>query len=111
MRGGHSSVDQMSCLLKVVYLAYFLGAAGMERFEIEVFRAAEAALEHTVTRAEQGEGWSLPDADHVVLERVLALYDRQTASVPAHLFETAWQRLQHFIRGDSRSPLPASPSA
>jgi hypothetical protein len=37
MGKGHGSVEQMTRLLKVVYMTYFLNDAGAERSEIEVF--------------------------------------------------------------------------
>jgi hypothetical protein len=100
----------MTRLLKIVYLAYFLSDAGAEPGEIEIFCAAEVALEHSVTCAEQGEGWSLSDADQVALQRILALHDRQIACVPAHRYEKARPRLQRFTDSDSGSLIPGTGS-
>ncbi|CAE6862706.1 hypothetical protein R75465_07753 [Paraburkholderia aspalathi] len=111
MHNGNGNDNQMSCLLKVVYLAYFLHDGEPGQTGIEVFRAAEAVLERSVTRAENRLGWSLPDDDHALFQGILALHDRQLDAVPAHLFTAAWERLQRFANSDAQSPLPPAESA
>lgn len=105
MRTGNGNVDQMSCLLKVVYLTWFMiddPAAG----ELPLFHQAEAALERSTTRAECREGWTLPDDDCRAIERILVLHDHQLASLPSHRYTSAWERLTRFIASPNRSPLP-----
>lgn len=102
---GNGNVDQMCCLLKVVYLAYFLGDTGAHHCGIEMFRAAEAALERSATRAGTSQGWSLPDDDQALLQGILALHDRQLGTVPVHLFTAAWERVLRFAGSDAQSPL------
>ena len=60
MRTGNGNVDQMSCLLKAVYLAYFLREATCDHCGMQAFRASEAALERSATRAQMGHKWTLP---------------------------------------------------
>lgn len=55
-------------------------------------------------RAEQGQGWTLPEDDKPVIQTLLALHDRQLASVPAHRYRCAWEQLERFIVSDKRSP-------
>ena len=110
MRTGNGNVDQMSCLLKTVYLAWFMhdGATGDDR---GLFRDAESALECSATRAERGDGWTFSDGDSAAVERVLAVHDGQLASMPSHRYTAAWERLQRFITSDARSPFPALETA
>jgi hypothetical protein len=108
MRSGKGSVDQMSCLLKTVYLAYFLRDAVQLDSDIDSFRLCENALEVSAANAQVGRGWTLPDSTHEVLATVLALHDQQLLLVSAHQFSAAWRRLQRFLDSDTRSPLPAA---
>ncbi|MBS2132098.1 hypothetical protein KEX41_28335 (plasmid) [Burkholderia thailandensis] len=105
MRTGNGNVDQMSCLLKVVYLAWFMLDEPVAD-EPPLFHQAEAALERSTTRAEHREGWTLPDDDCQAIEQILVLHDRQLASLPSHRYMSAWARLTRFIASPNRSPLP-----
>lgn len=105
MRTGNGNVDQMSCLLKVVYLAWFM-LDSPAADELPLFYLAEAALERSTTRAEHREAWTLPDDDCRAIEQILVLHDHQLASLPAHRYTSAWERLTRFIASPNRSPLP-----
>ena len=106
MRGGHGNADLMICLLKAVYLSYFLHEAAYGRTGLDPFREAEAVLQHSVTRAERNEGWWIPQADSAILEAILTLYDGQLASMPAHVLAAARARLQRYLASDLISPIP-----
>ncbi|MFL9989458.1 hypothetical protein, partial [Paraburkholderia sediminicola] len=106
MRSGNGAVDQMSCLMKTVYLAYFLRDTLHADSDIDAFRLCEAALEVSAANAQVGRGWTLPDGTDAALATVLALFDRLLLLITAHEFDTAWKRLQRFLEGDARSPLP-----
>ncbi|WP_081085629.1 hypothetical protein [Burkholderia stagnalis] len=106
MRTGSGNVDQMSCLLKVVYLSFFLLDDPVPD-RIQVFRDAEAALERSSARAERKEGWTLPDDECAAIEQVLVLHDHQLASLASHRYTSAWTRLTQFVASPKQSPLPA----
>lgn len=106
MRSGHGNADVMSCLLKTVYMTYFLHEAQYGRSAFEPFRDAERVLTQSVRSAELKDGWSLPDNDCAIIETILTLHDRQLDSVPAHLLATAQERLNRFISSDRISPIP-----
>ena len=106
MRSGNGTVDQMSCLLKTVYLAYYLRDARHAETDLDSFRVCEAALEVSAANAQVGRGWPLPDGTETSLAKVLALFDQLLLLTTAHEFNTAWKRLQRFFEGDVRSPLP-----
>ncbi|WP_438392088.1 hypothetical protein [Caballeronia sp. DA-9] len=108
LRSGHGGSQQMLCLLKVVYLAYFLREKGRQGGEIELFRAAELALQQSISCAECGKTWSLSEAGQIALESILALHDQQLGTAPAHVYEAAWERLQRFVQSDVRSPIQAA---
>ena len=106
MRTGNGNVDQMSCLLKAVYLAYFLREATRDHCGMQAFRASEAALECSAIRVQMGHKWTLPEEDQSELAGVLAVHDRQLLSVSAHQFSAAWERLQRFLDSEARSAFP-----
>lgn len=107
MHSGNGNVNQMSCLLKTVYLSHFLRDAVQTDVHIDAFRLCEAALEVSAASADVGQGWALPDDTHETLQTILALHDQQLALVSAHQFATAWERLERFLASDRRSPLPS----
>lgn len=105
LRSGQGGAQQMLCVLKVVYLAYFLRENGRRGGEIELFRAAEIALQQSISCAENGREWSLPDVGQKALGSILVIHDQQLGTAPAYVYEAAWERLQRFVRGDARSPI------
>jgi hypothetical protein len=40
------------------------------------------------------------------VELVLTVHDAQLAAVPKHRYLAAWDRLQRFVTGTGRSPIP-----
>ncbi len=108
MRTGHGSVDQMSCLLKMIYLAWFLLETPADREQhLHLLHACEAALQQSGMRAQAGQSWSLRQEEIAEVEAVLALHDRQLDSICARQYQAAWARLQNFVSSDAQSPLPA----
>lgn len=82
VRAAVGGFEQMSCLLRAVYLAYFLRNETPAGMDPDVYRRAEAVLDRCITRVERGETWALAGDDVAVLERVLVLHDEQLAAVP-----------------------------
>ncbi|CAE6865011.1 hypothetical protein R69746_08039 [Paraburkholderia aspalathi] len=108
MRTGSGNVDQMSCLLKVTYLAWFLLEKPADREQhIHLLHASETALQQSGLRAQSGQPWSLRQEEIADLEAVLALHDGQLHSICAHQYQSAWAKLQRFVDSDAQSPLPA----
>lgn len=105
IRSGHGSQSVVMNLLRVLYLAYFMLADTHRQRDPDIFREGEAALCCAVTRAEQHQGWTLPEEDHGVLEQILTLHDQQLASAPYHRYLEAWDRLQRFMDSDAGSPI------
>ncbi len=89
VRAGSGDFEQISCLLRVRYLAYFLRDATAAGTNLDVYRHAEAVLDNCVARAERGEAWTLRDDEVVTLERVLVLHDAQLPAVPMHRYQSA----------------------
>ncbi|MBN3829705.1 hypothetical protein G3O00_39905 [Burkholderia sp. Ac-20384] len=105
MRGGRGDLDQLSCLIRVVYLAFYLREATAASAEVEPYRRAEAALNACITRVELGERCLLLDHELATVERILVVHDEQLAAIPWHRYLDAWQRLQHYIVAGKRSPI------
>jgi hypothetical protein len=101
---GRGDVEQLATLFNVVYVAYLLCEQHSD--DIPLYSRAEAALNDCAQRADAGEPIALRDVETTVLEQVIAIHDAQLASLPAHRYLNAWERLQR-TPGDSGSPLPA----
>ncbi|WP_439896163.1 hypothetical protein [Burkholderia ubonensis] len=109
VRSGRGGVDQISCLLGVVYLAFFMREATRIGTDVEPFRQAEAVLDQYVSCAERGEVWALKDDEHQAIERVLVLHDEQLEAIPNYRYVEAWERLQRYMVGGFRSPITKAP--
>ncbi|WP_343669478.1 hypothetical protein [Paraburkholderia heleia] len=105
VRAGHGNLDQMCCLLCVVYLAFYLRGEMVDGDNVEPYRRAEAALESSITRMERQEPCLMRDQELAVVERLLVLHDRQLAGMPKHRYVLAWEQLQRFIASQQRSPI------
>ncbi|MBC8642217.1 hypothetical protein IAG25_36045 [Caballeronia sp. EK] len=81
--------------------------AAHEPINLDMFRTAEAAFERCGLRGHRVGNWTLPTMDHDVLAGILALHDRQLASMPSWRYAEACTRIHAFLRGDAQSPLPA----
>jgi hypothetical protein len=108
LRAGHGNTDQMSTLLRAVYIACLLHEAAHGRGALEFFRQAGEVLTQSIRRAEREEGWGLPDADGLVLEEILTLYDEQLASTPVHRVAAAHARLRRPALNSRLSRQPRS---
>ncbi|CAM2198510.1 Fis family transcriptional regulator (plasmid) [Paraburkholderia kururiensis] len=102
-RGGS---DQICCLIRVVYLAYFMRGETAEGSDEEPYRRAEAALDACMMRMEQGGPCMLLEEEQAAMERVLVLHDQQLAAIPKFRYLEAWQRMQHFAASEKPSPVP-----
>jgi hypothetical protein len=109
LHSGRGSMDQVNVLLKVVFLAYFTAGMEHEPVDLDMFRAAEAALECCGLRGNRDGNWPLSAADRAVLAPILALHDRQLGSMPSWRYREAWTRLHAFLHDDTHSPLPSIP--
>lgn len=106
VRSGNGNCDQVTCLLRVVYLAFYMRSETASGSELDLYRRAEAVLDACLARAESGEVWTLQDDELAGVERVLVVHDEQLAAIPKHRYLEAWDRLQRFISGTGRSPIP-----
>ncbi|MBN3753250.1 hypothetical protein G3N95_09860 [Paraburkholderia sp. Tr-20389] len=104
LRAGQGDFYQMSCLLRTIYLAYFIHAELAQPTE-DVFPQAEHALARSVARSENGEGWSLADDEWQLITRILEMHDRQLSRTPRYVFERAWEQLQRFTSSNAESPI------
>ncbi|AWV04753.1 MULTISPECIES: hypothetical protein [Burkholderia] len=109
VRAGHGGEEQISCLLRVVYLAFYM--RNETGADLNLYRQAEAALEACIARAEQGAAWLLLDREQSTIEQMLVVHDEQLAAVSMHRYRTAWEYLQRFMTGQIRSPIPTSGAA
>lgn len=111
VRGGRGDLDQVSCLVRVVYLAFYLRDATSTGADFDLYRRAEAALNACVTRADQGERCLLLDHELATVERILVIHDEQLAAIPWHRYLKAWEQLRHYITNGKRSPIAAASGA
>ncbi|KVL65445.1 hypothetical protein [Burkholderia ubonensis] len=106
VRAGRGDFDQICCLLRVVYLAYFMRNETAAGEDLEPYRRAEAALDACIKRFEQDQPCLLLEQEQTVVERVLVLHDEQLAVVPKFRCLESWDRLQRFVKGGKSSPIP-----
>ncbi|WP_082742172.1 hypothetical protein [Burkholderia sp. MSMB1078WGS] len=105
-RAGHGDFDQLCCLIRIVYLAYFMRGATASGADLELYRHAEAALNACIKRIEHDEPCLLLEREQVAVERVLVLHDEQLAAVPKFRYLEAWEQLQRFVASAKHSPIP-----
>jgi len=106
VNAGAGGGDQMSCLLRVVYLAYYLRDETISGSDNELYRqGAEQALNACIERAAQSHHWALLDNEQALLAQVLSLHDEQLAAVPAYRYVRAWERMQAFLKAERVSPI------
>ncbi len=105
VRSGNGGCDQVVCLLRVVYLAFFMRTETASGTDLDLYRLAEAVLEACIARAERGEAWTLREDELADVEHVLVVHDEQLAAVPKHRYLAAWDRQQRFISGTGSSPI------
>ncbi|WMY11812.1 hypothetical protein [Paraburkholderia phenoliruptrix] len=93
-------------LTRLTYLSFYIWEAGIGDFEVEVYEAAEGALNRAVEQAEQSGIWQLLPSDCQAIERMLAAYDEQIAATSAKTYLQAAIRLDRVLaRSDPVSPL------
>ncbi|HDR9511642.1 hypothetical protein C5615_35600 [Burkholderia cepacia] len=110
IRAGRGDLDQICCLIRVVYLAYFMRGATAASGDLAPYRRAEAALDACIKRIEHDQPCLLLGQAQAVVERVLVLHDEQLAAVPKFRYLEAWERLHRFVASAKASPIPASPA-
>ncbi|RBB41298.1 hypothetical protein DPV79_06620 [Burkholderia reimsis] len=106
VRAGRGESEQIINLLRVVYLAFYLREETASGADLDLYRQAEAALDACIERAERGHQWQLAGHEQSALECLLAVHDDQLAAVPKYRYLAAWDRLQRFVTGTGRSPIP-----
>ncbi|KVP63776.1 hypothetical protein [Burkholderia ubonensis] len=106
VRSGNGDCDQVVCLLRVVYFAFFMRGETASGSDLDLYRRAEAVLDVCIGRAERRGAWTLREDELADVERVLVVHDEQLAAVPKHHYLAAWDRLQRFVTGRGQSPIP-----
>lgn len=106
VRAGHGDLDQICCLIRVVYLAYFMRSEMASGADLEPYRHAEAVLDVCIKRLERNEPCQFLDPEQRVVECILVLHDEQLAAVPRFRYLEAWERLQRFVASGRQSPFP-----
>ncbi|AOJ26761.1 MULTISPECIES: hypothetical protein [Burkholderia] len=110
VRGGRGDLDQVICLVRVVYLAFYLRDATSTGTDLDLYRRAEAALNACVTRVDRGERCLLLDHELAIVEQILVIHDEQLAAIPWHRYLDAWERLRYYIANGKCSPIAAAAS-
>jgi hypothetical protein len=108
-RGDCGKRHQINELVRSVYMAYYLQRVGFGDMPFECFERAEAALENTLAVAERSAKWVVDEEDTLVIERLLALHDRQLADAPLFRVAEAEKQFREFLAGTGASPLSRLP--
>lgn len=99
IRAGRGNLDLLCCLLRVLYLSFYLRDWTATGDDLEPYRRVELALDACITRMERHEPCLILNQEPAVVEQVLVLHDGQLASIPKHRFVKAWELLQGVIAG------------
>ncbi|MGN5643414.1 hypothetical protein [Burkholderia multivorans] len=105
VNAGEGGNDQMSCLLRVVYLAYYLRDETASGADVRLYRQAEQALNTCIERAVQSHNWALLEDEQELLGQVLSRHDEQLATVPAYRYVRAWEQMRAFLKAERASPI------
>ncbi|KVK73235.1 hypothetical protein WS90_31925 [Burkholderia cepacia] len=107
---GRGHLDQVSCLVRVLYLATFLRGTTLAETDLASYRSAEKALNACVARVDQGMHCQLSDLESDNIGRILLTHDDQLDSITWHQYLSAWERLRHYISTGQRSPIAVAMS-
>lgn len=95
----------MSCLLRVVYLAYYLRDETASGADVGLYRQAEQALNTCIERVVQSHNWALLEDEQELLGEVLSRHDEQLATVSAYRYVRAWEQMRAFLKAERASPI------
>jgi hypothetical protein len=104
-QGDSGNRHQINELVRSVYMAYFLQRMGFDDLPFECYERAEAAFENALAVAATCAKWIISEQDAPVIERLLALHDRQLSEAPMHRVVEAEKQLRQFLAGTGVSPL------
>jgi hypothetical protein len=85
-------------------MAYYLQRMGFGDAPFECYSHAEAKFESALAVAAKCAKWIIREQDAPVIERLLALHDRQLSEAPMHRVVKAEQQLRQFLAGTGASP-------
>jgi hypothetical protein len=105
LRSGEGGRDTVGRLFHSIYVAYFVHEATTGRVDLDVFRAAEAALQGSAVRGKGNGVCDISGDGCAAVEQVLAIHDRQLENIPRHVIENAQERLDRFLSTDDLSPI------
>jgi hypothetical protein len=105
LKSGQGSRDTVGRLFHAIYISYFVHEATTGRVDLDVFRAAEAALQGSAVRGKGNGICEISGDGCAAVEQVLAVHDRQLESIPRHIIENAQKRLDRFLLTDDLSPI------
>jgi hypothetical protein len=103
-RSDSGNRHQINELVRSVYMAYYLQRMGFGEVPFERYAHAEAAFENALAVAAKCAKWIISEQDAPVIERLLALHDRQLSEAPMHRVVKAEQQLRQFLAGTGASP-------
>jgi hypothetical protein len=106
-RSDSGNRHQINELVRSVYMAYYLQRMGFGDVPFECYEHAEATLEKTLAVAERSAKWVIDEEDALVIERLLALHDRQLADAPLFRVVEAEKQFRESLVGTGASPLIA----
>ncbi|MFP3637426.1 hypothetical protein [Paraburkholderia sp. SIMBA_054] len=101
--GSGGSAHLFNELVRALYLTFYIGEMGYAAGTVELYRAAESGLEHSITRGNEDGTWVLEASARQLLEEVLRIHDNQLGSARAGDFMMAEQKLSQFIHSDRKA--------
>jgi hypothetical protein len=108
VRSGYGDLDQLGCLVRVVYLSFYLQGATPLDAEAGLYQRAEEALDACFSRAKRGERYLMLDRELMMIEQILAAHDEQLRETTWYQYLLAWERFRNRIATGRCSPLAAA---
>lgn len=102
---GYGTLDQLGCLTRVTYLAFYLRDIVTGDTAHDLYRHAEMALNACVKRMDCGDGCRLLEHELTALEQILVVHDAQLSATTWHHYLAAWECLRNHIATGKRSPI------
>ncbi|WP_233869619.1 hypothetical protein [Paraburkholderia adhaesiva] len=104
-RDGRGSLDQISILMRAIYLPFLMSRAGHRRkADPAPYRAAEAMLYRCLVRGQTGQEWRLEAGEAVHFAALVVRYDTKLQACRTHVYDEAVLALMR-AEWAKRSPL------
>jgi hypothetical protein len=105
LHSDYCTIEHVSCLLRVLYLAFFIQEALQDRRYLDRFLKADEVIDRCVAKGENQQRMTTSVIDNSTLEKIITLHDEQLATISSYVFTSAQERLINFACSGADSPI------